>query len=528
MSAYSDTILFFVNLAFNLLLFGCLITVGVAVSFRLIKNANPRLRYIAVVTAFLFAAFLPLAVTLNGSVNLGGMVGARNNGDVYSPDNSVSVQTLIVEQETADINSTPEKNSTNLINDFAAAAADSFVGKFLFGLWILCAIGFIVRDVTAFGQLRKARQFWREATDSEREELEFFNETSLYFGSEGPATIGFFYPVVVLPEKFPDDLSLASQRYIVQHELSHAHWRDPLVNFFLRLVRALFWISPSLWLLERTAAGERESAADHAAVAICSENESQREETALNYATTLVSMAKHFNFYAPHGLIGTNTVGLYNGSVLENRVRRLLAGSSKPSVFRISSAALIFAASFVGLFFMPIAFQPNAMNLQMHAGITDYYESNESAKNEISNDLPVVNSQEKLPPQIIKIIKNDEKEMTLVAGQNANKPEQSANAVKENLQIPQVVWTDRKSLKSSANDTDDDSEDSIRKLSEEDAKAAGLNKKLDELSLKVQGLGEARKNLESDVPQVRQKAASQIDSLIKRRQTVNGSGQKSN
>jgi beta-lactamase regulating signal transducer with metallopeptidase domain len=528
MSAYFDTILFFVNLAFNLLLFGCMITVGVAVSFRLIKNANPRLRYVAVVAAFLFAAFLPLAVTFNGSANFNDSVEAKNSDDTYLTDDSFSVQTLTVAQETASINSEPKKNSTDFINGFTVAVADSPIGKILFSLWILGAIGFIVRDIAAFRQLRKVRKSWREANYSEREELDFHNGIPLYFGAESPATIGFFYPFVVLPEDFPDNLSPASKSYIVQHELSHAHWRDPLVSFVLRLIRAVFWISPALWMLERIAAGERESAADHAAIAKFSENESQYEETALNYATTLVSMAKHFNFYARRKSPATNTIGLYNGSILKNRVRRLLARSSKPTVLRISSATMIFVASFAGLFFMPIAFQSEKMNLQTQAAVTAYSEEKELAKNEISNDLPVASPQKKLPPHLIKIIENNGNERTVVARQNVNKPESYLTAVKEDSQYPRVVWTNRQSPKNSRNDTDDDSEDSMRRRSEEDAKAAGLNQKLDELGGKVQGLDALRKDLGSDIQQVRQKAASQIDSLMRRMPPVADSGQKSN
>jgi hypothetical protein len=64
MSLNSDAILFFVNFVFNLLLFGCLIFVALAVAFRLIKNANPRWRYLIAATAFLLAAFLPISIIL--------------------------------------------------------------------------------------------------------------------------------------------------------------------------------------------------------------------------------------------------------------------------------------------------------------------------------------------------------------------------------------------------------------------------------------------------------------------------------
>jgi hypothetical protein len=368
------------------------------------------------------------------------------------------------------------------------------------------------------------RQSWREATVSERKELAVPDGISLRFGEESPATVGLFYPVIVLPERFPNDLSLRQKRFIVRHELSHAKWRDPLVNFILRLMRAAFWVNPALWLLERIVAGERESAADSAAVANGSPNESESANAALSYATTLLSVAKHFNSDAHRGsLLGANTIGLYNGNVLESRVRRLLARSSKTTNFRILLAAAILAGSFAGLFFMPVAFRAEAVKIETQTTVIENQETEESSPSGNANGSLSRNARNELP-YLIEFSEKDEKKIkTDISNQNGNKPEHFLTTEPENNQIPRVVMVKRKSPGTS-DAAADSSEDLMRKLGEEDAKRSGLNQKLDELGGKVQGLDEARKNLESNIPQVRQRAAGQIDSLMRQAQTAGDSG----
>ena len=524
MSHYFDPILFSVNLAFNLLLLGCLITGGVVVSFQLIKNANPRLRYVVVVTAFLCAAFLPLAVTLDGSVEIDGLIKQEKIGNSNFAREAFFDATFPAASKNAPSISKPEpeKISGDFLNDFAAAIAGSLIGRIIFSLWILGAFCLLLRDIFAVRQLKKRRQSRREAAIFEREELSVPDKIPLYFGNESPATIGLIYPIIVLPEEFPCDLSLAQKRAIVRHEASHATWRDPLVGFILRLIRAVFWISPALWLLERIAVGERERAADQSAVANCAENESQREAAALDFAATLVSMARHFNFNAPpRESSGANIIGLCNGSILESRIRRLLIRSSKTTRLHVLSALAVFAVSLAGLHFMPIAYQSEKANFQAPAAVADDPQAKELNQNDNENNLQAANRQTELLP-IVKI-SEAEKVRTLNTNRKENQLEQSAATDKQDFQIPYIVMVRRSSPGKA-----DSAQSEMPIYVEKDAKASGMNQKLDELSNKVQNLEDSRKNLESSLPQVRRKAAGQVDSPRQRLQTTGDSGRKSN
>jgi hypothetical protein len=456
-----------------------------------------------------------------------------NVGDEKTFGNAFAAENVVAAPEIVSSFAQPEveKTAGDYLNEFSAAVAESVAGKILLSVWILGAIGFAFRDVFALWRLRKMRQSWREATVSEREELFVPENVSLYFGEESPATVGLFRPAIVLPPKFPDDLSLSQKRFIVRHELSHALWRDPLANFILRLVRSALWISPALWLLERIAVNEREAAADRAAVMNHSANESEFENAAFDYAATLVSVAKHFSFDRRREFpVGASGIGLYRGGVLENRVRRVLARPTRTTNFRIFLAAMIFAGSFAGLFFMPIAFRAEAIKVETRqAAVVENREPEVLSQSENATDLQSRNARRE-PPQLIRVVENRErKSESGVSNHNENKSGRASMPGTENYQIPRVISVERESPADLSDEPAAvDSADSMRKIAEADMERNGLNQKLDESSGKVQGLDEARKNLKSGNPQARQKAASEIDSLMRKIQTVNDSGRKSN
>ena len=276
-------------------------------------------------------------------------------------------------------------------------------------------------------------------------------------------------------------------------------------------------------MLERLAAAERESAADYAAIAKCSINESEFEATALNYATTLVSVAKHFNSFTP------NTIGLSNGSILESRIRRLLAHSSKPTRLRLCLASIIFVCSLLGLFFIPVAFQPKELKIQAEAAVINNQKPDEKPNgNENLSDLSIANQQNKLP----QIINNNESKETvikaIVSNQDRNEQEKFSNELKGAVQTPQTSNQIPKRIESLNDGADDNAENLMRQLGEEDARASGIQQEMDELQDKIQSLDDSRKNLGSNLDrQARQRAASRTDSM-RQNQLVTDLNQKLN
>lgn len=361
MNFISAAVLFAVKLAVNLLLIGSLVAGSLAISFRLLKNISPRVRYVISVVAFLIVVVMPLAFSLDSSrerISLPMIAGTKFKSVV---ENSSEQNDVLNEGATSRGSSeAAEIALTDSLNAFTLFAANSSLGNIFFSLWIVGAACFLCLDGIAHWRLRKTLKAWKPATHSERKELLCPEGVPLYFDEyQSPGTVGFFNPAIVLPQRFSKDLPLDSRRYIVQHEAAHALWRDPLVNSLFRLLRSIFWVCPALWLLERFANAEREAAADRAVILKFSANKSEFEATSIKYATTLVAVAKQFGSPGRHNHYWPQTTGIGGGTGLENRVRRLLADSAQTTLFHLAFAAVIFIISLAALTVMPLASQPS-------------------------------------------------------------------------------------------------------------------------------------------------------------------------
>lgn len=352
MSIYFDVVLLAVNLAVNLILLGFLTAVGTGAAFKLIGKSAPRIRYVITVAGFLMASIGSLIITLNGTftefsaspIPVSG-VEERVLNDADSFDKFTEFG-KITKNDSATVLNRP----TDLLNDFTYYVSQSSAGKIFLVAWIAGAAGLIFRQATGYFHLRKMRRTWRPAKTEEKKILSCPADLRLYFiENEGPCTVGWFRPAIILPRRFPDDLTTNAVRQIIEHEISHARWFDPLVNFLLNIIYAVFWISPALWLLKNTARTEQEVAADFAALA----GTEELSETSAEYAASLIAVAK----FSTPGRPGLTSVNLVGPTRLENRIRRILTHYKQTTGIRILAASIVFAAGMSGLFFVPTASQ---------------------------------------------------------------------------------------------------------------------------------------------------------------------------
>jgi len=388
MNIISDSVVFVVNFAVNLFLLGSLIAVTLVILLRLLRNVSPRLRYIILVIAFLAAVLMPFVITIGGSFGQVSSLETITGTVLMRGIEKNFGRNEVITEETCSLNlaQTPEFTAAGSLNSFTLFVTDSAIGSIFPIVWILGAVYFLVRDGAAYRQLRKTRKRWKPATDSDRKELLCPENTRLYFDEyESPGTIGLFRPVIVLPKRFPDDFSLESRRYIVQHELAHVRWRDPLVNSLLRLICSVFWVSPALWLIKGFISAEREAAADYSVILKFSTNESELETTVLNFAETLVSVAKQFNAFKQQNRFNHHVMGIGADSGLENRVRRLLVYSSRTSVVSITLAAITFVISLTAFTAIPFASVPIKPNIPDSAPEGEIISS---SKEKITSSIP--------------------------------------------------------------------------------------------------------------------------------------------
>jgi beta-lactamase regulating signal transducer with metallopeptidase domain len=109
-------------------------------------------------------------------------------------------------------------------------------------------------------------------------------EIRIHTGVHGPAVIGFFRPVVVLPFAFVTEATQEHVRYALLHELAHIRRRDPLWNLVCLVLQLAYWFHPLVWFARRRLSTLRELGCDELVTQVLG-----REAPA--YCNTLLELA---------------------------------------------------------------------------------------------------------------------------------------------------------------------------------------------------------------------------------------------
>lgn len=88
----------------------------------------------------------------------------------------------------------------------------------------------------------------------------------------GPVTFGFFRPVILLPERFPE-LDAPTRDAILHHEMLHVARFDWLETVVEEFVRAALWFHPAIWWLLGEVQLTREQAVDREVIAATNAHE---------------------------------------------------------------------------------------------------------------------------------------------------------------------------------------------------------------------------------------------------------------
>ncbi len=152
-----------------------------------------------------------------------------------------------------------------------------------------------------------------------------------------PSVIGVLRPVILLPLSFCSNLSTDQVEAIVTHELAHIRRFDHLINAIQRIIEALLFFHPGIWLVSHRVRLERENCCDDCVLAFGADP--------LSYASSLIDIAEQ----GRASQLAT-TVALQagqHGSVLRRRVHRLLgiAALEKLSLTRGGFALVLGLAS---------------------------------------------------------------------------------------------------------------------------------------------------------------------------------------
>jgi beta-lactamase regulating signal transducer with metallopeptidase domain len=191
--------------------------------------------------------------------------------------------------------------------------------------WILGAGTFVRMCWLAAGlwQLSRYRKFSvpiQAVPESIREARQLTGSDATFRVSatiDGPSTMGWIDPVVLLPPSFLS-LDKDAQRGIACHELLHVRRRDWLVTILEELAGAVFWFNPGVWWLLAQAKLSREQLVDGEVVQLTA-----REP----YIQALLSMA-----VVSRGRWALPAASFFTRGHLIRRMRLLLDDARKSAV----------------------------------------------------------------------------------------------------------------------------------------------------------------------------------------------------
>ena len=132
---------------------------------------------------------------------------------------------------------------------------------------------------------------------------------------DGPATIGWLRPVILLPPATAMGITPRQLEGLLAHELAHIRRHDYLVNLSQMVVETLYFYHPAVWWVSRRIRLERELCCDDLAVLACGDP--------VGYARALTTLARL--------RMMTPTIAMAaRGGPLVTRIRRLVSVADEP------------------------------------------------------------------------------------------------------------------------------------------------------------------------------------------------------
>jgi len=179
-----------------------------------------------------------------------------------------------------------------------------------------------------------------------------------------PGLLGFFRPVLMLPNGIVDHLTPKQLDLVLAHELSHWRRRDNLTAAMHMVVEAIFWFHPLVWWIGRQLVVERERACDEHVLAAGGDPWA--------YADSIVAVCR---FYMKSPIACAAGV---SGANLKDRVERIVRNPIARRLSRVKISALATLASAtvltplaVGLLTSEAVAQPDSLFSTPTADVTE-------------------------------------------------------------------------------------------------------------------------------------------------------------
>jgi beta-lactamase regulating signal transducer with metallopeptidase domain len=172
---------------------------------------------------------------------------------------------------------------------------------YLMGFWILGIVVFGIVLLRRIASLKK----WHREQKEKKNIPEWFHEVllkvaktlsierlpSIVFSNEAlsPAVYGIFRPVLLLPEKYIDDLSNEEAEHVLLHELAHIKRGDLIVHGICLVLQIFYWFNPFLIWMRKQMKHVREICCDMTIANILREKTKNYKQTLVNTARELLT-----------------------------------------------------------------------------------------------------------------------------------------------------------------------------------------------------------------------------------------------
>lgn len=202
------------------------------------------------------------------------------------------------------------------------------IGAAIVGIWAIGAallIGSLLVALWRLSRLTRRALPWldvRPLADALAEEAGLRQSVNivLHEDVDVPLTWGLTRPVIVLPMD-AREWSDANLRHALLHEMEHVYRSDWIAQLMARMVRAVYWFHPLVWMAMRKLSLEAERACDDAVI---------RTADRTAYADQLVSLAERLKGAPRHVVLAMACRSDLSTRVLALLDERQLRGRARP------------------------------------------------------------------------------------------------------------------------------------------------------------------------------------------------------
>lgn len=247
---------------------------------------------------------------------------------IQLPENGVEIPDTItgevsdvfsISRFSEDLNNVMALGSENLNNPnfFEIIKYVWLIGLIIYVTYYICCYIFIKKSFRKISnQITENRIINIFNSISKKLKIKHTPELMFCKKTASPLTIGFFKPLLILPERHYSDEDL---NMIIKHELSHIKRYDNWYKLFMIIVKAPHWFNPLIHLMVNTSNNDMELFCDYEVI------KNENIDYKNNYSSLIIS---YINIKENKNLHGSAVYLFYNKKFIKERIECIFKESS--------------------------------------------------------------------------------------------------------------------------------------------------------------------------------------------------------